>query len=424
VEPAGGIEGNWHFIPIIDKFNTSKEDDVTHTYDDIFTAAVHAGQHPDPLFRGVSVPIYQSSTFAFESAEQGAALFKGREPGYIYTRIGNPTTQALEDCVAILEKGCGAMATASGMAAISTTFLAFLDRDSHVISTDAVYGPSRTVVENELSRFGVQFDFIDTSDIENIKKHLRPNTRLLFIETPANPTILLTDIGACAALARERGIILVVDNTFSSPVLQNPLELGADVVIHSLTKFLNGHSDVVGGIIVAKEEDHFKRLRRVLTLMGGTIDPHQAWLVLRGIKTLALRVEKSQDNAMKLARFLKAHPMVGWVNYPGLESHPQHDLAKRQMRGFGSMLCFGLKGGYEAGRRMINAVKLCTLAVSLGGVESLIQHPASMTHAGVSEEERRAAGITEDLIRLSVGCEGVEDLKADLDQALNRAKES
>jgi len=397
---------------------------VTHTYDDIFTAAVHAGQHPDPLFRGVSVPIYQSSTFAFESAEQGAALFKGREPGYIYTRIGNPTTQALEDCVAILEKGCGAMATASGMAAISTTFLAFLDRDSHVISTDAVYGPSRTVVENELSRFGVQFDFIDTSDIENIKKHLRPNTRLLFIETPANPTILLTDIGACAALARERGIILVVDNTFSSPVLQNPLELGADVVIHSLTKFLNGHSDVVGGIIVAKEEDHFKRLRRVLTLMGGTIDPHQAWLVLRGIKTLALRVEKSQDNAMKLARFLKAHPMVGWVNYPGLESHPQHDLAKRQMRGFGSMLCFGLKGGYEAGRRMINAVKLCTLAVSLGGVESLIQHPASMTHAGVSEEERRAAGITEDLIRLSVGCEGVEDLKADLDQALNRAKES
>jgi len=397
---------------------------VTHTYDDIFTAAVHAGQHPDPLFRGVSVPIYQSSTFAFESAEQGAALFKGREHGYIYTRIGNPTTQALEDCVAILEKGCGAMATASGMAAISTTFLAFLDRDSHVISTDAVYGPSRTVVENEMSRFGVLSDFIDTSDIENIKKHLLANTRLLFIETPGNPTILLTDIEACAALARERGIILVVDNTFSSPVLQNPLDMGADVVIHSLTKFLNGHSDVVGGIIVAKEENHFRRLRKVLTLMGGTIDPHQAWLVLRGIKTLALRVEKSQDNAMKLARFLEAHPMVGWVNYPGLESHPQHDLAKRQMKGFGSMLCFGLKGGFESGRRMINAVKLCTLAVSLGGVESLIQHPASMTHAGVSEEERRAAGITEDLIRLSVGCEGVEDLKADLDQALSRAKEA
>jgi len=395
---------------------------VTNKNDDLFTAVIHAGQHPDPLFRGVSVPIYQSSTFAFKSAEQGAALFQGREEGYIYTRIGNPTTKALEDCVAILEKGYGGLATASGMAAISTTYLAFLDRDSHLISTDAVYGPSRTVVENELSRFGVQADFVDTSDIEKIKKGLRPNTRVLFVETPANPTMALTDIQACAALAKEKGIILVVDNTFSSPILQNPLELGADVVIHSLTKFLNGHSDVVGGMIVAREESLFKRLRKVLTLMGGTIDPHQAWLVLRGVKTLALRVEKSQDNAMKLARFLEAHAEVRWVNYPGLESHPQHALAKRQMKGFGSMLCFGLKGGFEAGRKMINAVKLCTLAVSLGGVESLIQHPASMTHAGVSEEERKAAGISDDLIRLSVGCEGYEDLREDLDQALNQEK--
>ena len=395
---------------------------MTNKNDDLFTAVIHAGQHPDPLFRGVSVPIYQSSTFAFESAEQGAALFQGREEGYIYTRIGNPTTKALEDCVAILEKGYGGLATASGMAAISTTYLALLDRDSHLISTDAVYGPSRTVVENELSRFGVQADFIDTSDIEKIKKSLRPNTRVLFVETPANPTIVLTDIRACAALAKEKGITLVVDNTFSSPILQNPLELGADVVIHSLTKFLNGHSDVVGGMIVAREESLFKRLRKVLTLMGGTIDPHQAWLVLRGVKTLALRVDKSQDNAMKLARFLEARAEVRWVNYPGLESHPQHALAKLQMKGFGSMLCFGLKGGFEVGRKMINAVKLCTLAVSLGGVESLIQHPASMTHAGVSEEEREAAGISDDLIRLSVGCEGYGDLREDLDQALNQAK--
>jgi len=395
---------------------------MTVKTNDPFTAVIHAGQHPDPLFRGVSVPIYQSSTFAFMSAEQGAALFQGREEGYIYTRIGNPTTKALEDCVAILEKGYGGLATASGMAAISTTYLAFLDRDSHLISTDAVYGPSRTVVENELSRFGVQADFVDTSDIEKIKKSLRPNTRVLFVETPANPTMALTDIHACSVLAKEKGIILVVDNTFSSPILQNPLELGADVVIHSLTKFLNGHSDVVGGMIVAREESRFKRLRKVLILMGGTIDPHQAWLVLRGVKTLALRVEKSQDNAMKLARFLEVHPEVSWVNYPGLESHPQHALAKRQMKGFGSMLCFGLKGGFEAGRKMINAVKLCTLAVSLGGVESLIQHPASMTHAGVSEEERKAAGISDDLIRLSVGCEGYEDLREDLDQALRQAK--
>jgi len=395
---------------------------MTTKNDDLFTAAIHAGQHPDPLFRGVSVPIYQSSTFAFENAEQGAALFKGREGGYIYTRIGNPTTKALEDCVAILEKGYGGLATGSGMAAITTTYLAFLDRDSHLISTDAVYGPSRTVVENELSRFGVQSSFVDTSAIEKIRSALRPNTRMLFVETPANPTIVLTDIRACAELAKEKGILLVVDNTFSSPILQNPLELGEDIVIHSLTKFLNGHSDVVGGMIVAKEESRFKRLRKVLTLMGGTIDPHQAWLVLRGVKTLALRVEKSQDSAAKLARFLEAHPEVSWVNYPGLESHPQHALAKRQMKGFGSMLCFGLNGGFEAGRKMINAVKLCTLAVSLGGVESLIQHPASMTHAGVSEEERRAAGISNDLIRLSVGCEGYEDLREDLDQALRQAK--
>jgi methionine-gamma-lyase len=399
-----------------------QEESVTKKSSNPFTAVIHAGQHPDPLFGGVSVPIYQSSTFAFKSAEQGAALFQGKEEGYIYTRIGNPTTKALEDCVAMLENGCGGLATASGMAAIATVLLTFLNRDSHLISTDAVYGPSRTVVENELSRFGIQSDFVDTSDSGNIKKRLRPDTRLLFIETPANPTMSLTDIRACAALAREHGLILVVDNTFSSPVLQNPLDLGADIVIHSLTKFLNGHSDVVGGMIVAKDENHFKRLRKVLTLLGGTMDPHQAWLVLRGVKTLALRVKKSQDNAVELARFLESHPRVKWVNYPGLESHPQHALAKRQMKGFGSMLCFGLKGGFEAGRKMINSVRLCVLAVSLGGVESLIQHPASMTHAGVPEEERKKAGIADDLIRLSVGCEDFEDLKDDLEQALAQTR--
>ena len=385
-----------------------------------FTSVIHAGQEPDPAFGGVSVPIYQSSTFAFKSAEQGAALFAGKEKGYIYTRIGNPTTKALEDCVAYLENGCGGLATASGMAAITTIYMTFLDKKSHLISTAAVYGPSRTVLENEFSRFGVEVDFVDTSDIRNIEKHVRPNTKLLFIETPANPTMILTDIKACARLAKRKKLLLVVDNTFSSPIIQKPLDLGADIVVHSLTKFLNGHSDVVGGMIVAKDENHFKRLRKVLTLLGGTIDPHQAWLVLRGVKTLALRMEKCQDNAVKLAGFLEAHPLVSWVNYPGLGSHPQHELAKRQMKGFGSMLCFGLKGGFEAGRKMINAVKLCTLAVSLGGVESLIQHPASMTHAGVPKEEQTKAGISDDLIRLSVGCEDFEDLKEDLEQALGQ----
>jgi len=385
------------------------------------TNVIHAGQAPDPVYGGVSVPIYQSSTFAFESAEQGAARFAGREKGFIYTRIANPTIRALEESLATLEGGFDASATATGMAAVSTVYTALLGQGAHVVGTASIYGPSRTVIENEFSRFGVSADFVDTSDVRNIEKCLRPTTRLLFIETPSNPTLAITDIKACARLARDKGITLVVDNTFSSPLLQNPLALGADVVIHSLTKFINGHSDVVGGVIIAREEALHQRLRKVLVLMGGTMDPHQAWLVLRGVRTLALRVEKSQENAAVLASWLAAHPKVRWVNYPGLESHPQHALAKEQMKGFGSMICFGLHGGYESGRKMINAVRLCTLAVSLGGIESLIQHPASMTHAGISKEHREMAGITDDLIRLSVGCEGVEDLQADLEQALKQA---
>ncbi|MFO7733101.1 MAG: aminotransferase class I/II-fold pyridoxal phosphate-dependent enzyme [Candidatus Aminicenantes bacterium] len=385
------------------------------------TQVIHAGPEPDPVYGGVSVPIYQSSTFAFDSAEQGAARFAGREKGFIYTRIGNPTIRALEQCLAELEGGFDASATASGMAAVTTIYTALLDKDAHVVGTASIYGPSRTVLENEFSRFGVRSDFVDTSDIPNIERCLRPETRLLFVETPANPTLAVTDIKACARLARERGIVLAVDNTFSSPLLQNPLALGADIVMHSLTKFINGHSDVVGGVLIAKDEALHKRLRKVLILMGGTMDPHQAWLVLRGVRTLALRVERSQESAAKLAPWLAAHPKVRWVNYPGLESHPQRALAAEQMKGFGSMLCFGLHGGFEAGRKMINAVELCTLAVSLGGIESLIQHPASMTHAGVSREHQEAAGITDDLIRLSVGCEAWEDIRDDLEQALGKA---
>jgi methionine-gamma-lyase len=400
---------------------TEKEGFLKHHYKNPETAVIHAGQGPDPVYGGVSVPIYQSSTFAFESAEQGAARFAGREKGFIYTRIANPTIRALEESLATLEGGFDASATATGMAAVTTIYTALLDKDAHVIGTASIYGPSRTVLENEFSRFGVSADFVDTSDVRNIEKCLRPETRLLFIETPSNPTLAITDIKACARLVRGKGITLVVDNTFSSPLLQNPLALGADVVMHSLTKFINGHSDVVGGVIIAREEALHQRLRKVLVLMGGTMDPHQAWLVLRGVRTLALRVDRSQENAAVLAPWLAAHPKVRWVNFPGLESHPQHALAKEQMKGFGSMICFGLHGGYESGRKMINAVELCTLAVSLGGIESLIQHPASMTHAGISQEHRELAGITDDLVRLSVGCEGVEDLREDLRQALDKA---
>jgi methionine-gamma-lyase len=395
---------------------------VSHAkYRSLETAVIHAGQEPDPVTGGVSVPIYQSSTFAFASAEQGAARFAGKEKGYIYTRIANPTIRALEESLATLEGGFDASATATGMAAVTTIYMALLGQGAHVVGTASIYGPSRTVLETEFSRFGVRADFVDTSDIRNVEQALRPETKLLFVETPANPTLAVTDLRACARIARERGLTLVVDNTFSSPLLQNPLALGADVVMHSLTKFINGHSDVVGGVIIARDEALHRRIRKVLVLMGGTMDPHQAWLVLRGVRTLALRVEKSQKSAAELAPWLAAHPKVAWLNYPGLPSHPQHALAKEQMKGFGSMLCFGLRGGYEAGRRMINAVKLCTLAVSLGGIESLIQHPASMTHAGMAREHREMAGITDDLIRLSVGCEGVEDIRADLEQALGQA---
>lgn len=383
------------------------------------TEVVHAGYHPDPLTRSISPPIYQTSTFAFESAEQGAALFAGQEKGFIYTRLGNPTIEALEKAMAMLEKGAAALATSSGMAAISTVYLTFLEKDSHLLASSVLYSSSRTIVETELSRFGITADFIDTSNLDQVKSHIKKNTRLLLIESPANPTMTLTDIAACAELAHEHGLILAVDNTFASPILQNPLELGADVVVHSVTKFINGHTDVVGGIIISNTLELHQRLQKVLKVFGGTMDPHQAWLVLRGLRTLKLRVEKAQENAQKLAEWLSNHPKVAWVNYPGLPGHPQYQLMKKQMRGPGAMISFGLKGGYQAGLRLINGVKLCTLAVSLGGIETLIQHPASMTHSSVPKKAREESGITDDLIRLSVGCEAFEDLRDDLDQALS-----
>ncbi|MGB9836711.1 MAG: trans-sulfuration enzyme family protein [Candidatus Saccharicenans sp.] len=382
------------------------------------TEVIHAGYHPDPLTRSISPPIYQTSTFAFESAEQGAALFAGQEKGFIYTRLGNPTIEALEKAMAVLEKGAAALATSSGMAAISTVYLTFLEKDSHLLASSVLYSSSRTIVETELSRFGITADFIDTSNLDQVKSHIKKNTRLLLIESPANPTMTLTDIAACAEMAHEHGLILAVDNTFASPILQNPLELGADVVVHSVTKFINGHTDVVGGIIISNTLEHHQRLQKLLKVFGGTMDPHQAWLVLRGLRTLKLRVEKAQENAQKLAEWLSNHPKVAWVNYPGLPGHPQYHLMKKQMRGPGAMISFGLKGGYQAGLRLINSVKLCTLAVSLGGIETLIQHPASMTHSSVPKKAREESGITDDLIRLSVGCEAFEDLRDDLDQAL------
>lgn len=384
------------------------------------TQIIHGGQRPDPETGAVSTPIYQSSTFAFTDADEGAARFGGT-PGCKYTRLGNPTTAALERNVALLEHGCGALGASSGMAAINTVFMTVLDGSGHVVATDCLYGPSRTVLESEYARFGVTSSFVDSSHPDNVARALRPDTRLVYVESPSNPTLKLTDIARVADIAHRAGALLAVDNTFASPYLQNPLQLGADIVVHSMTKFINGHTDVVAGIIVARQPEVLERLRAVHVNLGGTMDPHQAWLVLRGIKTLGLRMERAQANARALAYYLERHATVAWVNYPGLADHPQHTLMKQQMRGPGAIVTFGVKGGLEAGRRLINSVELATLAVSLGGVETLIEHPASMTHAGVPEKERRAAGITDDLVRIAVGCEDYDDLERDLEQALEKA---
>ena len=384
------------------------------------TRIIHGGQQADPETGAVSTPIYQSSTFAFTDADQGADRFSGA-PGCKYTRLGNPTVAALERNVALLEHGCGALGAATGMAAINSVYLTFLGQGAHAVVTDCVYGPTRTILETEYTRFGVEATFVDSSHPDNVARALRPNTKLVYIESPANPTLRLTDIARCADIAHRAGAILVVDNTFASPYLQNPLQLGADVVIHSMTKFINGHTDVVAGIIVARKEEVLERIRAVHVNLGGTMDPHQAWLVLRGIKTLGLRMERAQANARALAYYLQRHAAVKWVNYPGLVDHPQHDLMRQQMRGPGAIVCFGVRGGLEAGRRLINGVELATLAVSLGGIETLIEHPASMTHAGVSPDERRKAGITDDLVRIAVGCEDYDDLERDLEQAFEKA---
>jgi len=312
------------------------------------------------------------------------------------------------------------MAAATGMAAIATVFLTLLGRGDHVVATKCIYGATRVLLETELARFGVEVSFVDTSRIDNLQPALRPNTRMVYLESPTNPTMELTDLEAACAIARAAGALSVVDNTFASPYLQRPLELGADVVVHSLTKFINGHSDVVGGAIVVRDPALAKTLRRGLILFGGTMDPHQAWLIQRGVRTLPLRLEKAQENAARLAQFLAGHPKVTWVSYPGLARHPQHAIACRQMDGFGAMICFGVEGGVTAGARLMNSVRLITLAVSLGGVETLIEHPASMTHALVPRAEREEAGIRDELVRLSVGCEAYEDLEADLSQALEQ----
>ena len=403
------LDGKWKVPEVNEQCPSSHEG--------MFTIAAHAGGG-DSATGSVMPPIYQTSTFSFKNADQGANRFAGKEGGYIYTRMGNPTIKALEDSIAYMEDGWGGLATASGMAAVNVVFMGLLGQGAHMVGTNSVYGPSRVVVEKYYSQYGVEYSFVDTSNLEELEKAMKENTKLVYIETPANPTISITDIQGAAEIAHKHGALLAVDNTFMSPILQRPLELGADIVLHSMTKFINGHSDIVAGIVIPKTQELYEKLYKTLIYFGGTMDPHQAYLVIRGIKTLALRVEKSQENAKKVAAYLENHPKVEWVKYPGLKSHPKYELAQKQMHGPGSLISFQVKGGQEAGKTIMNTVHIATLAVSLGGIESLIQHPASMTHAAMAPEDREKAGITGGLVRLSVGCENYEDIRADLDHAL------
>ncbi len=380
---------------------------------------IHAGAFDDQ-FGSATVPIYQTSTFKFKSADHGAACFAGEDDGFIYTRINNPTIGALEDLVAELENGYRGVACSSGMGAVNTIYMALLEKGAHMISTAAVYGPSRVVMEKHYSRFGVESTYVDTFDPDNIRKAIRPNTKMLYIETPANPTMDITDLAEVVKIAKEHNLITVADNTFCSPYLQKPLDFGFDLVFHSITKFLNGHADIVGGIIVAKDKKLYDPVRAMMVTLGCNMDPHQAYMAIRGIKTLSLRMDRSQENATKVAEFLENHPKVKWVRFPGLKSHPQYELAQKQMKGPGGMISFELKGGIGAGKTLMNSVKLCLLAVSLGGVESLIQHPASMTHSKMDKAARESSGITDGLVRFSVGIENIEDIIKDLEQGLDK----
>lgn len=382
------------------------------------TRAIHVGESPDPITGALAPDLTMSTTYVFPSAEEGAAVFAGEKEGFAYTRYGNPTVAILERKVADLEGGEAGLATASGMAAVFAATLPFLRTGDHIVACDGVYSGTYNLFSERYPALGIETTFVDGADSEAFERALRPDTRLIYLETPGNPTLKIIDIQAVARIARRAGVVVVADNTFATPVFQRPLDLGVDVVLHSATKYFCGHGDAIAGAVVGSADFIKRANREMIRIYGGILSPFNAWLIVRGIHTLTLRVERQARSAQMVAAFLDNDPRVEWVAYPGLRSFPQHELAKRQMRGYGSMVCFEVRGGVEAGRRMMNRVQLCSLAVSLGDVKSLITHPASMTHRLVPPEQRLAAGITDGLVRLSVGCEDVEDIVADLDQAL------
>ena len=385
------------------------------------TTAIHAGTLKN-LYGTLAMPIYQTSTFIFDSAEQGGRRFALEEAGYIYTRLGNPTTTTLENKIAALEEGEAGIAMSSGMGAISSTLWTVLKAGDHVVTDKTLYGCTFALMNHGLTRFGVEVTFVDTSNLEEVKNAMKENTRVIYLETPANPNLKIVDLeGVCKVAHTNPNTLVIVDNTFATPYMQKPLKLGVDIVVHSATKYLNGHGDVIAGLVVTKQElaDQI-RFVGLKDMTGAVLGPQEAYYIIRGLKTFEIRMERHCKNARTIVDFLNKHPKVEKVYYPGLETHPGYEIAKKQMKDFGAMISFELKGGFEAGKTLLNNLKLCSLAVSLGDTETLIQHPASMTHSPYTKEEREVAGITDGLVRLSVGLENVEDIIADLEYGLEK----
>ena len=382
------------------------------------TLAVHAGEAPCPATGALDTPIYQSTTFVSADADEMAAVYGEEKFGYMYTRYGNPTLHALEEKLAALEGGEAALAAASGMAAISTAILGYIKAGDHVVAARSLYGAAYNFLNTKLPRMGASVTFVHSTRVEDFEKAIQPNTRLIYFETPSNPVLEILDLAALARLGRSRGIPTMVDNTFASPALQQPIALGVTVVVHSATKYLCGHGDAMGGAIIGPKEYVSELVHEVIRDFGGVMSPFNAWLILRGIRTLHLRMPAHCANAQRIAEFLERHPKVQRVNYPGLANHPGHETARRQMKAFGAMLSFEGKDGYEGGKRVMDGVNIFARAASLGDTRSLIVHSASTSHRAVPREQRLAIGITDGLVRLSVGVEAVEDLVQDLDQAL------
>ncbi len=382
------------------------------------TLAVHAGEAPCPATGALDTPIYQSTTFASADSDEMAAVYGEEKPGYMYTRYGNPTLRALEEKIAALEGGEAALAFSSGMAAISSAILGYVKAGDHVVAARSLYGAAYNFLNKKLPRMGASATFVPSTRVEDFEEALRPNTRLIYFETPSNPVLEILDIAALARLARSRGIPSMIDNTFATPALQQPLLLGVTVVVHSATKYLCGHGDAMGGAVIGATAYITELSREFLRDFGGVISPFNAWLILRGIRTLHLRMPAHCSNAERIAEFLARHPKIERVNYPGLPNHPGHELAKKQMKAFGAMISFELRGGYDAGKQVMNRVKIFARAASLGDTRSLIVHSASTSHRAVPREQRLAVGITDGLVRLSVGVEAAEDLIQDLEQAL------